>query len=65
MEKVEVIKVSVDQDLCIGCGLCCSSCPSSFELGEIGKAQVKDEIDQNCDYHEIADNCPVGAITVE
>lgn len=58
-------KVTVNKNICIGCGLCCSACPGSFELGEDGKSQVKDENDKSCNYHEIAESCPVGAITVE
>ncbi len=36
-------KVHVDEDLCIGCGLCADTCPDVFELGDDGKAKVKAE----------------------
>ena len=33
-------KAKVDQDVCIGCGLCVGSHPSIFEFGDDGKAQA-------------------------
>jgi len=58
-------KVSVDKNLCIGCGSCVSSCDKCFELGTDGKAQVKESCDDRCcDLVSVADNCPVQAITV-
>jgi ferredoxin len=56
-------KVTVDDNLCIGCGACVSACPECFELNEDGKSVVI--TDQcNCDLEEVALNCPVQAITV-
>jgi len=56
--------VSVDQALCIGCGVCYDMCPEVFVMTEEGKAKaVKDE----CEIHnveEVADACPVEAINV-
>lgn len=57
----------VDQDLCIGCGLCPSICPSVFEMRDDGKAHpALDSVPDNDkdDAKEAADNCPVSAITV-
>lgn len=60
------MKIEVDKSLCIGCGACASSCPDCFEMGEDGKSHVKEKIKEDCcDLNEIADNCPVFAITVE
>lgn len=59
------MKVKVNQDVCIGCGLCAGVCPSVFELGDEGKAQVTvDEVsvDDEAAASEAADSCPVGAI---
>ncbi|MGB9612687.1 MAG: ferredoxin [Candidatus Margulisiibacteriota bacterium] len=56
--------VSVDQALCIGCGVCVEMCPEVFVMTADGKAQaVKDE----CEIHnleEVAAACPVEAINV-
>ncbi len=56
--------VSVDQSLCIGCGVCYDMCPEAFQMTEEGKAQaIRDE----CELHsleEVADACPVDAINV-
>lgn len=57
-------KVEVDQNLCIGCGLCVSSCPEVFEMTEEGKSSAK-EVECACDLKEIAEDCPVQAIEVE
>ena len=38
------MKVKVDADLCIGCGLCTETCPDVFEMDEDqGVAKVKVE----------------------
>jgi len=56
----------VDQDLCIGCGLCAEICPEVFEINDDGFAQVKEDAD--CDVagccEEAADSCPVDAISL-
>ena len=58
--------VSVDEDLCTGCGLCEQTCSEVFELGADGVAHVKDDAD--CDdagcCEQAAEQCPVDAITV-
>lgn len=62
------MKAFVDQDLCIGCGVCASVAPSVFDLNDDGKAfAVADEVD-GADVDaakEAADSCPTSAITVE
>jgi ferredoxin len=57
-------KVSVNQDLCIGCGTCESLCPNVFKL-ENGKSQVISQDCGNCNCKEVAGSCPVSAIIVE
>ena len=57
-------KPVVNEDLCIGCGACESLCPDVFKV-ENGKSQVISENCNNCDCKEVADSCPVSAISVE
>ena len=57
----------VDQDTCIGCGLCVEICPQVFRM-EADKAVVHvvvvpKEAEGSCG--QAADDCPVTAITVE
>ncbi len=58
--------VSLDKEKCIGCGLCASLCPEVFELGNDGKAKVKNAkaCKGNKKCKETADPCPVNAIKV-
>jgi len=56
--------LKVDQDKCIGCGLCASTSPENFVMNADGKAEaLKNEADEAA--KEAAANCPVGAITAE
>lgn len=61
------MKIEVNQDVCIGCGLCTSLCGECFSLDdEKGKAKVIKEQDcQSCSLDEVSSSCPVGAITIE
>ncbi len=61
------MKATVDEETCIGCGLCVETCPEVFELTD-DKATVKvDEVPaQVADTcREAAENCPVEAIQIE
>ncbi|RKY37804.1 MAG: ferredoxin [Candidatus Omnitrophota bacterium] len=55
----------MDENACVGCGLCVNSCPDCFEMGEDGIAKVKSSECPSCDLNEVASQCPVNAITVE
>lgn len=60
------MKVSVDPDLCIACGLCEEICPEVFELGDNETAQVIGDPEGHEDEtQEAADSCPTEAIRVE
>lgn len=61
------MKAKVDQDTCIGCGLCTSICSEVFEMNDDGKAEAITEVTENLkdDAEEAASSCPVDAITVE
>lgn len=59
------MKATVDRDLCIGCGLCESGCPSVFSMIDgiavaIAEA-VPSEAEESC--HQAAEDCPVNAIS--
>ena len=61
------MKAIVDQDACIGCGLCPETCPEVFEMPE-DKALVKvDTVPPGAEdkAREAAESCPVDAITIE
>jgi ferredoxin len=61
------MKAIVDKELCIGCGLCASTCPDVFEM-EGALATVKIELVpatlDEC-TKKAAEECPVVAITIE
>lgn len=52
-------------DNCIGCGLCASTCPEVFSMGDSGMAQAID-VDVSEDdvtaAEEAKEGCPVAAI---
>lgn len=54
----------VNQDLCIGCGLCCGLCTAVFRMDDDGKAeayQAAAEENQGA-VQDAIDSCPVSAI---
>ena len=60
------MKYVVDQDVCIGCGLCESTCPPVSPLTADGKAVAEDrevEAAEESSAAEAKENCPVGAIS--
>lgn len=61
------MKAFVDQDTCISCGMCVSSCNEVFEFNDDGKAEaIVDVVPANLeeDARQAANNCPVDAISV-
>ena len=58
-------KVIVDENACVGCGLCVTACANVFELGEDGIAKVKTSQSPDCDLHDVASQCPVNCIIIE
>lgn len=55
--------VKVDQDKCIGCGLCAGLCPETFVMNADGKSEVVNPEVTACAKNAAA-NCPVEAITL-
>ncbi|RMG73019.1 MAG: ferredoxin [Nitrospirae bacterium] len=59
-------KPVIDWDLCEGCESCVAICPEVFEMGDDGKAFVKNaDACDSCDCQEAIDTCPVEAISWE
>lgn len=61
------MKVSLDHDGCIGCGLCVGSCPSVFEFADDERAVVAKQPDESeyADVRACAEGCPVSVISAE
>ena len=61
------MKVTVDAELCTGCGLCVDTCPAVFKMGDDDVAVVKvDEVpDESAgDCRQAAEDCPTEAIVI-
>lgn len=59
------LKITVDEDECIGCGECAETAPNTYEVNDDNIAEVKDAAgDEEETIIEAAKACPVEAITV-
>ena len=61
------MKASIDEGLCVGCGLCADTCPEVFVMEE-DKAKIKanpvpDSSLECC--RKVKEDCPVEAINIE
>jgi ferredoxin len=61
------MKVTVDEETCIGCEACVDACPEVFEMAgdkAVAKmSKVPDNLIKSC--REAAEGCPVEAIQLE
>lgn len=55
--------ISVNHDLCIGCGTCVALCPKTFTMNAEGKSDVISQDDTDC-AKNAAGSCPTQAIDV-
>jgi ferredoxin len=61
------MKAIVDQETCIGCGLCASECPDVFEMdGALAKV-IADPVPADAEEcaTSMVEGCPVAAISTE
>lgn len=60
------MKAKVDQDTCIGCTLCTTTCPEVFRMeGDKASVYANDvPADAEARCQQAADECPVNAITI-
>ncbi|WP_239396340.1 ferredoxin [Frankia sp. CiP3] len=56
-------RVEVDRGVCIGSGICVGSAPAFFRL-DGGRARVRDDAPPDQTVLDVADSCPVEAISV-
>lgn len=62
------MKASIDRDGCIQCGLCPSTCPEVFRMGDDGPAEVYvDTVPAESEgaVLEAVEGCPVSVIHAE
>jgi len=59
------MKVTVDQDLCIACGVCIDICPEVFDWNDEGKSHVivkEVPLDKEDEVRDAIESCPTEAI---
>jgi len=63
----DILKVFIENDACIGCGLCVSLCSDVFKMNDSGKSEVKKNnfVGLESEVKQCAESCPVNAIKVE
>ena len=62
------MKAIVNQDTCIGCGLCAATCPDVYYMGDDGLAKTDESeiaADNEADAESARDGCPVDAIDIK
>lgn len=60
------MKLELDRDGCIGCGVCADVCPDVFRLADDGLSEIVASPDGNEDaVKEAAESCPVEVIHTE
>jgi ferredoxin len=65
-QKEHVMKVSIDADLCTGCGACADDVPDVFVMGEEVAEVTQPDVPADLEdaVKDAAEGCPVEAILV-
>lgn len=60
------MKAKVDEDVCIGCGLCAGICADVFEMDDAVAVVIADPVPEHAkeSCREAAESCPVEAISI-
>lgn len=60
------MRLKIDEDKCIGCGLCEETFPDLIEMGKFtAKVKVKDVPDElETEIRDLSSECPSGALAV-
>ena len=61
------MKLKIDADACIGCGLCVSTCPEAYKMEDDKAVVTAPTVPAGAEEcaKKAADECPVTAITVQ
>lgn len=54
--------IKIDEESCISCGVCASTCPSTFEMAGDKAKVIKADSTDDC-VQEAVDSCPVTCIS--
>ena len=69
-----MIKVTINKNQCVGCGACAAVAEDFFEIGQDGKARLKEEVEKETEktnqeeairITKAEQNCSVKAISIE
>lgn len=57
-------RISIDNSLCNGYGVCEAVAPDVFELGDDGLAVLRTAVSEDEAIREACNSCPTGAISI-
>jgi ferredoxin len=60
----DVVTLNLDEEKCIGCGMCLEVCPHAVLSRTNGKVEITDR-DACMECGACSQNCPVSAVTVQ
>ena len=60
------MKVKIDREGCISCGLCVNTCPEVFRFVDDGLAEICGDCNEHsAEVKDSAEGCPVNVIHIE